>query len=175
MAFCSSFGLGILHLFRQSWTVYHDNRQKLSTELSRVNYPSIPKHVETSSIDENIVAIHRQWHVKGKENSLKCMLTSIHERGISFGLLKIFLIVSTWAIEQIAVSEGLTVATLAPRRICDYSRVNMRSASIFLSLWKLHSGGQGETVAVAVRENVWEPLKLGLVSGYSRVVYLVCW
>ena len=38
------------------------------------------------------------------------------------------------AIEQIAVSEGLTVATLAPRRICDYSRVNMRSASIFLSL-----------------------------------------
>ena len=86
------------------------------------------------------------------------MLTSIHEKGISFGLLKIFLIVSTWAIEQIAVSEGLDVATLAPRRICDYSRVNMRSASIFLSLWKLHSGGQGETVAVAVRENVWEPL-----------------
>ena len=112
---------------------------------------------------------------KGKEFSLKCILTSIHEKGISFGLLKIFLIVSTWAIEQIAVSEGLTVATLAPRRICDYSRVNMRSASIFLSLWKLHSGGQGETVAVAVRENVWEPLKLGLISGYSRVVYLVCW
>lgn len=49
---------------------------------------------------------------KGKENRLKCMLTSIHEKGISFGLLKIFLTVSTWAIEQIVVSEGLTVATL---------------------------------------------------------------
>jgi len=32
---------------------------------------------------------------KGKEFSLKCMLTVIHEKGISFGLLKIFLIVST--------------------------------------------------------------------------------
>ena len=33
---------------------------------------------------------------------------------------------------------------------------NLRSGSIFVSLWKLHSGGQ---------ENVWEPLKLGLISG----------
>ena len=45
---------------------------------------------------------------------------------------------------------------------------NLRSGSIFVSHWKLHSGGQGETkmLAVAVRENVWEPLKLGLISGY---------
>ena len=44
---------------------------------------------------------------------------------------------------------------------------NLRSGSIFVSLCnKLHSGGQGETktiLAVAVRENVWEPLKLGLI------------
>ena len=32
---------------------------------------------------------------KGKEFSLKCILTVIHKRGISFGLLKIFLIAST--------------------------------------------------------------------------------
>ena len=41
---------------------------------------------------------------------------------------------------------------------------NLRSRSIFVSLWKLHSGGQGETITV--REYVWEPLKLGLISGY---------
>ena len=46
------------------------------------------------------------------------------------------------------------------------SRANLRSGSIFVSLWKLHSGGQGETIsAVAVIENVREPLKLGLISG----------
>ena len=33
---------------------------------------------------------------------------------------------------------------------------NLRSGSIFVSLWKLHSGGQ---------ENIWKPLKLGLISG----------
>ena len=38
---------------------------------------------------------------------------------------------------------------------------NLRSVPIFVSLWKLHSGGH-----VAVRENVWEPLKLGLISRY---------
>ena len=46
--------------------------------------------------------------------------------------------------------------------------ISLRSGSIFVSLWKLHSGGQGETVAV--RENVWEPLKLGLISGCSWLV-----
>ena len=35
---------------------------------------------------------------------------------------------------------------------------NLRSGSIFVSLWKLHSG---------VRKNAWEPLKLGLISGYD--------
>ena len=35
---------------------------------------------------------------------------------------------------------------------------NLRSGSIFVSLWKSHSG---------IRENVWEPLKLGLISGYD--------
>ena len=46
---------------------------------------------------------------------------------------------------------------------------NLRSGSIFVSFCKQHSGGHGETkiLAVAVRENVWEPLKLGLISGYS--------
>ena len=44
---------------------------------------------------------------------------------------------------------------------------NLRSGSTFVSLWILHSGGQDE----AVRENVWEPLKLGLTSGYSICKY----
>ena len=46
---------------------------------------------------------------------------------------------------------------------------NLRSGSIFVSLWELHSSGQDKTKisAVAVRENVWEPLKLGLISGYG--------
>ena len=34
------------------------------------------------------------------------MITVIHKKGISFGLLKIFLFVSTWAIEQIARERG---------------------------------------------------------------------
>ena len=41
---------------------------------------------------------------------------------------------------------------------------NLRSGSIFVSLWKLHSGGGSR------RENAWEPLKLGLISGYSLSV-----
>ena len=34
------------------------------------------------------------------------MLTDIHKKGISFGLLKIFFLASTWAIEQIACERG---------------------------------------------------------------------
>ena len=41
---------------------------------------------------------------------------------------------------------------------------NLRSGSIFVLLWKLHS----------VRENVWEPLKLGLISGYSFLGPAAC-
>ena len=53
---------------------------------------------------------------------------------------------------------------------------NLRSGSIFVSLWKLHSGGHGETkmLALAVRENVWEPLKLGLISGYTAEITWSC-
>ena len=49
-------------------------------------------------------------------------------------------------------------------------RSNLRSGSIFVSLCKYHSGGEGEILAVAVRENVWELLKLGLISGYIYTV-----
>ena len=47
-------------------------------------------------------------------------------------------------------------------------RSNLRSSWIFVSLWKYQSGGEGEILVVALRENVWEPLKLGLISGYIR-------
>ena len=53
-------------------------------------------------------------------------------------------------------------------KILPYIRSNLRSGSIFVSLCKYHSGGEGEILAVAVKENVWEQLKLGLISGYIR-------
>ena len=67
-------------------------------------------------------------------------------------------------------------------------RSNLRSGSGFVSLWKLHlfslallslrknggllvvyiRAGKAVFLAVAVRENAWELLKLGLISGYKR-------
>ena len=51
--------------------------------------------------------------------------------------------------------------TLSNRHIS----INLRSGSIFVLLWKLHSGGHGE--------NVWELLKLGLISGYISISLLL--
>ena len=52
---------------------------------------------------------------------------------------------------------------------CQFPRnvlCNLRSGSIFVSLCNNIPAGKAKRKAVAVRENVWEPLKLGLMSGY---------
>ena len=51
--------------------------------------------------------------------------------------------------------------------------INLRSGSIFVSLWKFTfrraRRNENRFLAVAVREKVWEPLKLGLISGYLEI------
>ena len=56
---------------------------------------------------------------------------------------------------------------------CSGLEINLRSGSIFVSLWKFTfrraRRNQNRFLAVAVREKVWEPLKLGLISGYLEI------
>ena len=56
---------------------------------------------------------------------------------------------------------------------CSGLEINLRSGSIVVSLWKFTfrraRRNQNRFLAVAVREKVWEPLKLGLISGYLEI------
>ena len=58
---------------------------------------------------------------------------------------------------NVTKAQPFSVSILTFSHCGPHSATNLRSGSIFVSLWKLNS----------VRENVWEPLKLGLISGYS--------
>ena len=107
MAFCSSFGLGILHLFKQSWglPLYKTKavHRAFPSELffdSQNTWRLVPSTITSLQLTGSDMLF------KGKEFSLKCMLTVIHKKGISFGLLKIFLISNAWAIEQITSERG---------------------------------------------------------------------
>jgi len=70
-------------------------------------------------------------------------------------------------------SETRARVKIIPREKGETGRLesyNLRSRSIFVSLCNNIPAGKAkrkQILAVAVRENVWEPLKLGLISGYS--------
>ena len=106
--------------------------------------------------------IRHLLHNRKKLISTRCLLATFHahqsliSEGVGSDICMSF------------ISLYSSGSSVAERKFYTQFVYNLRSGSIFVSLWNNIPVGKAKRkwiLAVAVRENIWEPLKLSLISG----------